>query len=394
MKREGTDDFPRSCRLHEAEPAGVITQVFSTDPTRPDEEAIAACASLLKAGALVAFPTETVYGLGALALRGDAVRRIFAAKGRPADNPLIVHVATADEAWALAREVPRDALLLAEAFWPGPLTMVLHKNEALPDETTAGLPTFGARVPAHPVALALLKATGAPLAAPSANRSGRPSPTRAEHVLDDLGGRIAAVLDAGETDIGLESTVIDMTADPPTILRPGGVTAEQIRGCIGRVADGDPHADVDAPKSPGLKYRHYAPRGKVTLLTGEPATVCEAVLAHEARRRTDRPDERRGYLLSQETAQALHQEGWEGLLFVLGSRSAPEEAAHRLYLGLRTMDAMNATGVYIESFDERGVGRALMDRIRRAAASDARDRAPGAGASGAGKGVEEEGAGG
>src|SRR5690606_26216594 len=168
----------------------------------------------------------------------------------PADNPLIVHVATADEAWALAREVPRDALLLAEAFWPGPLTMVLHKNEALPDETTAGLPTFGARVPAHPVALALLKATGAPLAAPSANRSGRPSPTRAEHVLDDLGGRIAAVLDAGETDIGLESTVIDMTADPPTILRPGGVTAEQIRGCIGRVADGDPHADVDAPKSP------------------------------------------------------------------------------------------------------------------------------------------------
>lgn len=337
------------------------TRVLEVDPERPDPALVDEAARLLRAGGLVAFPTETVYGLGAHALNPQAVRGIFAAKERPADNPLIVHVSDEATGFALVNQPPPAAFALAQAFWPGPLTLVLESKGSVPPETTAGLSTVALRVPDHPVALALLAAAGIPVAAPSANRSGRPSPTRAEHVLADLEGRVDAILDGGETGIGVESTVIDLTAAPPLILRPGGVTREQIERVIGPVAEGDGGQSSGAPRSPGLKYRHYAPRARAIVVNGRPERVAEAVL----RAAEQRPG-RVAFLLTDETIAALRRRVPH--VFGLGSKSAPEEAARRLYHGLRAMDRSGIDAIVIEGYDEKGIGRALMDRMRRAAA--------------------------
>src|SRR6266511_1173404 len=237
-----------------------------------DADAVRRAAEVIRAGGLVAFPTETVYGLGADALSAAAVTRIFEAKERPRGNPLIVHLADLSALEEVVARVPARVEDMARRFWPGPLTLVLPRAPAVPLVTTGGLETVAVRVPAHPVAQALLHAASRPIAAPSANRSGRPSPTRAEHVREDLDGRIEIILDGGPTPVGVESTVLDMTSEPPTLLRPGGVTLEELTDCLGEVGVLGSDDEEAAGRSPGLRYRHYAPRAQVIIVeagTGE-----------------------------------------------------------------------------------------------------------------------------
>jgi len=341
----------------------VETRLVKVDPLHPDADAIAEAAAVIRRGGLVAFPTETVYGLGANALDPAAVRRIFAAKGRPGDNPLIVHLAGAGQVPAVA--VPLPAVdILARRFWPGPLTLVLPRRSVVPDETTAGLDTVAVRVPDHPVALALIRASGCPIAAPSANRSGRPSPTRADHVWADLRGRIDMILDGGEAGIGLESTVIDLTADPPVLLRPGGVTVEELAEILGPLRV-DPAAEgmpAGGPvRSPGMKYRHYAPATRCVLVEGPP----EAVTAHiAARLKEERAAGRRtGVLATREGAPAYAAD----VVWVAGSRGDLAELARNLFHSLRELDAAGVDVIYMEGVAPVGLGLALMNRMRRAA---------------------------
>ncbi len=318
----------------------------------PDESALAEAASILEAGGLVAFPTETVYGLGADGLDAEAVARIFAAKGRPADNPLILHVAAVEQLRQVTRGVSPAALRLAEAFWPGPLTLVLPKARAVPPITTAGLDSVAVRVPSHPVALGLLRAFGGPIAAPSANRSGRPSPTRAEHVAEDFGDEVAMVLDGGATTHGVESTVIDCTESPPVLLRLGALTREAIEAVVGPVAT-TPGEDA-ARRSPGLRHRHYAPRARVVIAApGELARVVAKLRA------------------SGERVAAIVREGEPGAAAAQVWR-VPEDSelqgyARELYAALRGLDAGGVGVIVAESVPEEGLGRVIMDRLRRAA---------------------------
>lgn len=305
-----------------------------------DPAAIDEAARLLSDGQVVAFPTETVYGLGAAALDGDAVARIFAVKERPADNPVIVHVADVAGARDVVGEFPRLAEE-ASRLWPGALTLVLRRGSRVPDIVTAGGPTVGVRVPAHPVALALLRRFGGPIAAPSANRSGRPSPTLVRHVLADLAGRIELILDGGATEVGLESTVVDMTREVPLVLRRGGVTLEKLREVLGRVdcLEGqDPEA---VARSPGLRHRHYAPRARVVVVgEGE----------GEASGRT-------GLI----TRRAVNGE------FVRVLPASAEGFAHGLFAALRELDELGVERIVVEGIAEVGLGAAIMDRLRRAA---------------------------
>jgi L-threonylcarbamoyladenylate synthase len=319
-----------------------------TAPVLPgdDPAAIARAAALLRAGELVAFPTETVYGLGADALDPAAVAKIFAAKRRPADNPLIVHVADAAAARAVTAAWPAAAATAAAALWPGPLTLVLPRAPTVPDATTAGQATVGVRVPDHPVALALLRACGRPLAAPSANRSGRPSPTLAAHVAADLGDEVALILDGGAPRVGLESTVLDLSGARPLLLRRGGVTLETLRALLGAV-DGLEGHDLEAmSRSPGLRHRHYAPRARVELV---PEGAGEAA----ARPRT--PGERVALVVRRPLAGAA----------VLPADL--EGFARGLFATLRALDADGVDRIVVEAVPETGLGAAIMDRLRRAA---------------------------
>ena len=309
-----------------------------------DPAEIAAAAGLLREGQVVGFPTETVYGLGADAFNSEAVGRIFAAKDRPADNPLIVHVADVAGARAVVAEFPPLAVKAA-ARWPGALTLVLPRGPRVPDIVTAGGATVGVRVPAHPVALALLREFGGPVAAPSANRSGRPSPTLARHVLADLDGRIPLILDGGATDVGLESTVVDLTRAVPLVLRRGGVTLETLRAALGPV-DCLSGQDTEAvARSPGLRHRHYAPRARVVI-------VAEG-----------------------EGEAALRGAGRAGLIarrvvdgeFVRVLPASPEGFARGLFAALRELDELGLERIVVEGIDEAGLGAAIMDRLRRAA---------------------------
>lgn len=335
------------------------------DATEPSglAGAVSEASGILRQGGLVAFPTETVYGLGANALDINAVAGIFHAKGRPADNPLIVHIANRCQMGQLAKNIPEEALTLAHAFWPGPLTLVLESREIVPRVVTGGLDSVGLRVPAHPVALALLRESGLPLAAPSANLSGRPSPTTSAHVLDDLDGRIDAVLDGGPCGVGVESTVLDIRGGRPLLLRPGGVTPAQIERVLGRAC---PVAfwsggETAAPPSPGLKYVHYAPQAPLWLVRGGPDAVQRML-------KTMRDDfasrgQNVGLLLSAETAAALGETEAE----VLGSRDEPDVMAANLYAALRRFDARGTDVILAEGFSDRGMGLALMNRLVKAA---------------------------
>jgi len=315
-------------------------------------EAVTSATEVIRAGGLVAFPTETVYGLGADALSPTAVARIFEAKERPRGNPLIVHVTDAIALDQIAARVPDRAREVLARFWPGPLTLVLERAPAVPLITTGGLDTVAVRAPAHPVAQALIRAAGRPLAAPSANRSGRPSPTRAQHVLEDLGGRIDLVLDGGATSVGLESTVLDMTAEPPTLLRPGGVTLEHLEAHLGRVRLAT-SGDEGTGRSPGLRFRHYAPRAKVVLIeagSGEEAVVSWLDVGKSVA------------LMTQRTI-GLERRGLRARVMPLDL----EAYARELFDVLRELDATGVDAIFVEGIAEVGLGRAIMDRLRRAA---------------------------
>lgn len=336
---------------------------------------ISKAARILKQGGTVAFPTETVYGLGADALNPVAVRKIFKAKGRPADNPLIVHIAQMDGLKDIATDIPPIAFELMDAFWPGPLTLVLKRKDAVPDITTGGLDTVAVRMPDDPVALALIKEAGTPLAAPSANTSGRPSPTTAEHVISDLSGKIDAVIDGGTVEVGVESTVLDVTSDVPVILRPGGVGLEDISKYVGEVVVG--YSDKDSEggeggeggeivRSPGMKYTHYSPSAKVVLVEGSgdgdgrlvAAKISELILSYSAK------NMRVGLLITNETAKQVHLDD----MYLLGRRDEPEDAAHNLFAGLRYLDNRDVDVIILDgSITHEGVGAAVYNRSRKAA---------------------------
>jgi len=343
------------------------TSIWQVDPAAPDPEIIGRAAAVIRRGGLVAFPTETVYGLGANALDARAVRRVFEVKGRPPDNPLIVHVAAASEMAGLVRKVPPVALQLGERFWPGPLTLVLPAAPGVPREVTAGLDTVAVRMPAHPVALALIRAAGVPVAAPSANTSGRPSPTTAAHVFEDLGGKIEIILDGGPAPVGVESTVLDLTTDVPTVLRPGGVTVEALAAVLGEVR-GSP-GETARPRSPGMKYRHYAPRGRVILVEGSPAAQTAAIreLAREHAGR-------RVVILAADESAALYP---GHTVVTYGPRRDLGEVARRLYEALRRCDELGAEVILAEATARAGLGLAVWDRLRRAAAEVVRAREEG-----------------
>ncbi|NJE47420.1 threonylcarbamoyl-AMP synthase [Thermococcus sp. GR7] len=321
-----------------------------------DGRKIKIAAKFILEGKLVAFPTETVYGLGADALNEEAARRIFEAKGRPADNPLIVHIADFDDLKKLAREIPDEARLLAEKFWPGPLTVVLPKKEEVPTVTTGGLDTVAVRMPAHPIALALIRAS-TPIAAPSANISGKPSPTLAEHVIDDFYGKIECIIDGGETKIGVESTVVDLSGEKPTLLRPGGLPLEEIEKVIGEV---EIHPAVrgklvDVARSPGMKYKHYSPNAQVIVVEGPRENVRKKIeeLVNEYRKKGLRVG-----VMATEQYDADE-------FFHLGT--SEEEVARNLFKALRELDKRRVDIIIAEGIEERGLGFAVMNRLRKAA---------------------------
>lgn len=338
---------------------------MKTQVLKPDAAAMALAVQLLKDGKLVGMPTETVYGLAADALNEDAVRDIFIAKGRPGDNPLIVHIADTAQLYPLIADAPSPAArTLMDAFWPGPMTLIFPKSDRVPLRTTGGLNTVAVRFPSHPVAQSLIRQSGLPLAAPSGNRSGRPSPTTAAHMLEDMDGRIELILDGGSCDVGVESTVIDVTGSVPRILRPGGVTREMIAEVCGACeVDGAvmrPLKENERPKSPGMKYRHYAPAGQLTIFHGDAARVSAAICTayDQALCEGHRP-----------LILAL-----EGNISAYGARrteslgSDATQMAHAVFAVLRDADSINADVIFSEAVETEGIGLAVMNRLGRAAA--------------------------
>ena len=327
------------------------------------DESLALAARLFAEGQLVAFPTETVYGLGAHALDRAAVLGIFAAKGRPADNPLIVHIHDRSQLDGIC-EINDLAVRLMDAFWPGPLTIILPRKAAVPDEVTAKLDTVAVRLPSHPVAMALLKACNLPIAAPSANRSGKPSPTSAKHVFDDMDGRIPLIIDGGESDVGVESTVVSLTGDTAVVLRPGGITPEMIAAVLGtcEVADSvmRPLREGEEAPSPGMKHKHYAPKAPMTLYAGEKEKVA-AYICQEY----DLLPAGDALILAAHDHLPLYA---DRQLFDLGPAAA--SAAHALFAALRHADHLGVRRVFSEAYPEEGVGLALMNRMARAAGFD------------------------
>ena len=325
-------------------------------------EDIEIAAKILKEGGLVGIPTETVYGLAANALDGEASAHIFAAKGRPADNPLIVHICDVDQLASLVQEVPESAMKLAEHFWPGPLTMILPKADCIPDSVSAGLETVAIRYPSHPAAQAVIAACGFPLAAPSANLSGRPSPTTAEHVMHDLGGRIDAVLDGGPCAVGVESTVITLATNPPRLLRPGGITLEQLRSVLGEIvldpAVLHPLASGAKASSPGMKYKHYAPKANVILLDGPRDWYLNYVNTHQ---------EDAGALCFTEDLAELTVP-----CVAYGTETESAKQAHELFEALRELDDLGVSTIYARCPDQSGVGLAVYNRLIRAAGFEVR----------------------
>jgi len=325
---------------------------------------------LLRNGELVAFPTETVYGLGANALQDSACQKIYRVKGRPSDNPLIVHVATLEQAKQVVREWPEQAAICAREFWPGPLTLVLPKSDLVPSIVSGGLPTVAVRMPSHPAALALLQAAVVPVAAPSANISGKPSPTEGKHVWQDLKGKIPLLIDTGKCAIGLESTVLDLTAEIPCILRPGGITLEQLQAVLREVtidsaAQGEAK-EATAPKAPGMKYRHYAPRGSIKILSGKNEDKLTQI-GFGLRQKT--AGQKIALICFAETAELLDRTTVDliDFLFVLGSLKRPEDAAGRLFESLRLCDEKAIDLILVEGMSESGIGLAFMNRLHKAA---------------------------
>lgn len=342
------------------------TKLWAVDKENPIKHSypqIKQAADLLEQGEVVAFPTETVYGLGANALSDQAVLKIFEAKGRPSDNPLIVHITKQEQLTGLVDNLTQTAHKLMDAFWPGPLTLVLPKKEGVSQYVTAGLDTLAVRMPDHPVARALMEVSGLPLAAPSANLSGKPSPTTAAHVAEDLTDKIAGIVDGGATGVGLESTVVDCTTEIPVILRPGGVTKEQLEGVVGKV-DVDPalltESSTSKPKSPGMKYTHYAPVAPVFLVEGSQQFLEETII------KAQNEGKKVGFLATEETI--LKAAGIKGLTSIAcGTQADLTTVAARLYDALRAFNSTDVDIIFSETFSKTGMGTAIMNRLEKAA---------------------------
>lgn len=340
------------------------TEIIKLDVNKPDWVRLDYAAEVLGNGGLVAFPTETVYGLGANALDEKAVSGIFKAKGRPSDNPLIVHISAVNELDKLVSGISKRGCMLMEEFWPGPLTLVMPKSDAVHGIVTAGLNTVAVRMPSHPIALALIKKAGIPVAAPSANSSGRPSPTCAEHVIDDLSGKVDVIIDGGRVEVGLESTVLDIISEPPVILRPGGVTLEQLRQLLGAVGT-DPSlltgvAGNVIPRSPGMKYRHYAPRARVIVIEGHLDKVVEEIIRLSVK--YEEEGVRTGILATDETRERYRT----GEIVSLGSRNNPGTIASNLFHSLRYFDDRDTEVILAEAVEGEGMGLAIMNRLNKA----------------------------
>jgi L-threonylcarbamoyladenylate synthase len=332
-----------------------MTQVLELDPERPGRAAVELAASIIRDGGLVAFPTETVYGLGADAMNEEAVLRIFEAKGRPADNPCIVHVDSREMVDRVAKSVGSNAEILIEKFWPGPLTLVLERQPKVAESVSAGLSTVAVRMPKNRIALALIEAARTPIAAPSANASGRPSSTSAAHVLEDLDGRIDMVLDGGTTNIGIESTVLDVTTDSPRILRPGWITREMLTDAIGPIVDGT--SDDELRHSPGTRHRHYTPRAPVILVEHASAESLERVCRARLKQGTVGFV---GHTLIEIDDPAFHT-------IQLGPQAS--DYAQSIYAALRELDKNHVAAIVVEGIGDDGAGEAVMDRLRRAGSS-------------------------
>ncbi len=342
----------------------VETIIAKTGEEHIDRAIISEAGAIIKKGGLVAFPTETVYGLGGDALQRASARKIYAAKGRPSDNPLIVHICQWDAIRKITKNLPHAAKLLAEAFWPGPLTMILEKSDVVPVETTGGLSTVAVRMPDHRIALALIEASGGYVAAPSANVSGRPSPTLAEHVWEDMNGRIEMLLDGGAACIGLESTIVDLTADRPTVLRPGYITKEMLEDVMGvpvEAAGAVMEESAQGPKAPGMKYRHYAPAGEMTVVRGKEEAVVAAIRRLTSEKR--QMGETVGIICAKETWGCYEADYVEAM----GSKGDELAAAQHLYAVLRSFDSRHVTCIYSEAFTGQGIGQAVMNRLLKAA---------------------------
>ena len=340
------------------------TRIVQIDENNIDGEAVRQAGEIIRSGGLVAFPTETVYGLGGDALNPASSRKIYAAKGRPSDNPLIVHIARWEALAAIVKKVPSEAVKLAETFWPGPLTMILEKSDLVPGETTGGLDTVAVRMPSHKTALAFIEAAGGYVAAPSANRSGRPSPTVAKYVRQDLDGRIEMILDGGDVELGLESTIVDLTEQVPTILRPGYITGQMLKSALGRVEEDVTILRSDsgqAPKAPGRKYRHYAPKGELTIISGPEQQVVDYINAQLDQWRDE--NKKTGVIATDATIGAYRADVCKNA----GSRLDESAMARRLYRILREFDDEDVEIIYSESFEGAGVGQAVMNRLLKAA---------------------------
>lgn len=333
-----------------------------TEVLLPTEEALAKAGELIRAGEVVGFPTETVYGLGADATNSEAIAKVFAAKGRPGDNPLIVHISALSQIGGIIKgEMNENAKKLAAAYWPGPMTMIFPKAEGISEKTTAGLDSVGVRFPSHPVAQAFITAAGRPIAAPSANLSGKPSPTTAKHVLSDMDGRIPLIIDGGASGVGVESTVIDVCSNPVRILRPGGITPQMVADVLGEVeVDGSvlrPIREGEIVRSPGMKYKHYAPNGSLVIVRGDETAVAEKINAlYDA-------TEGKRCILALDGHRELY-----GSRRTVSLGANPAEAAQRLFDVLREMDDLNVNAMFSEAVEADGIGLAVMNRLGRAAA--------------------------
>ncbi len=335
------------------------TKLFQIADPDAQREEVCAVAEMLRGGGLVGLPTETVYGLGANGLNECAVRAVFEAKGRPQDNPLILHIPGADWLERFCCEIPDTAYALAERFWPGPLTMIFKRREIVPNVTTGGLDTVGMRCPDHAVTLAIIEAAGVPIAAPSGNASGRPSPTCARHMIEDMDGRIAGIVDGGACGVGVESTIIDLTVNPPRLLRPGGLPLEELEAVLGEVAVDQavlsPLSEGEKPRAPGMKYRHYAPKAPVTVVAGESAKTAAYIQACA--------DKKTGVICFEE-----YRELFPGCTVEsIGSREDKAEQARRIFDALRAFDETDVDVIYAQCPGDEGLGLAVANRLKKAA---------------------------
>lgn len=327
------------------------------------EKEINEAAAILRDGGLVGIPTETVYGLGADGLNGEAVSRIFEAKGRPQDNPLILHIPDVSWLERYCKEIPLTAYQLAEAYWPGPMTMILYHKDMVPQSVTAGLDTVGMRCPSHKLCRDIIAAAGVPVAAPSGNTSGRPSPTTAQHMMEDMDGKIDAIVDGGPCSVGVESTIIDLTCQPPRLLRPGGITLEQLQAVLGEVAV-DPAVTRllgagEKPKAPGMKYRHYAPKAPVTVVTGDPQKSAEYIAAHA------QPED--GIICFDEFLPLFTRRSETRPVMDLGPAGNKEEQARHIFDALRSFDHTTVPAIWAQCPDTAGIGLAIANRLNKAA---------------------------